>query len=490
MLVLGLEACGSDRTVVSSSSAGELPEATGAFRKVILDDAPGEPIGLAVLPSGQILHSTRTGQLWFHDLDGAKTVAAELRVYTHDEEGLQGVALDPDFEENAWVYLYYSPRLDTPLDDPRTPDLNEAEAPLFGAEETRLPYRGSMRLSRFVLDGSVLDRESEQIILEIPTDRGICCHVGGQIDFDAAGDLYLSTGDDTQPFQSDGYSPIDERSERHPAFDAQRTAANTNDLRGKLLRIRVAADGSYSIPEGNLFPPGSPLARPEIYAMGLRNPFRFAVDRERGSIYLADYSPDARSDSAARGPRGSGKWIVMSAPGNYGWPHCAATERPYVDYDFATRVSAQPFDCARPVNDSPNNTGQRELPPMQDAALYYSYGSVPELPALGTGGIGPMAGPAYQHDPARTSARAWPPEYAGAPVFYEWTRDFIGVFHLDAALSIMSMERISTAFSVANPIDAEFGPDGALYVLEYGDGYFTANPEARLSRIEYARPAR
>ena len=73
----------------------------------------------------------------------------------------------------------------------------------------------------------------------MPADRGLCCHVGGQIEFDCDGNLYLSTGDDTNPFQSAGYTPIDDRATRNPAFDARRTSGNTNDLRGKILRIRV-----------------------------------------------------------------------------------------------------------------------------------------------------------------------------------------------------------------------------------------------------------
>ena len=80
--------------------------------------------------------------------------------------------------------------------------------------------------------------------------RGLCCHVGGQIDFDAQGNLYLSTGDDTNPFQSAGYAPLDDRETRNPAFDSRRTSGNTNDLRGKLLRIRVRDNGWYSIPRG------------------------------------------------------------------------------------------------------------------------------------------------------------------------------------------------------------------------------------------------
>ncbi len=64
----------------------------------------------------------------------------------------------------------------------------------------------------------------------------------------------------------------------NPALDAQRSAANTNDLRGKVLRIKPKANGGYAIPRGNLFPVGTPKTRPEIYAMGLRNPFRIEVD--------------------------------------------------------------------------------------------------------------------------------------------------------------------------------------------------------------------
>jgi Glucose / Sorbosone dehydrogenase len=123
--------------------------------------------------------------------------------------------------------------------------------------------------------------------------RGICCHVGGKIDFDGDGNLYLSTGDDTNPFQSSGFTPIDERDTRNPAFDAQRTSANTNDLRGKILRIRVTSGGDYSVPAGNLFRPGTPRTRLEIYAMGFRNPFRMSVDKVSNNVYVGDYSPDA-----------------------------------------------------------------------------------------------------------------------------------------------------------------------------------------------------
>ncbi|WP_035812660.1 PQQ-dependent sugar dehydrogenase [Jiangella gansuensis] len=466
------------------------PPPDSAFQKVTLNDSPGEPMDLAVLPDGRVLHTTRFGEVWLHDPDTRlNTLAAELDVYEHDEEGLQSVAVDPGFgTDNQWVYLYYSPPLDTPVDDPSTPDVNEGDAPLFGDPADFEPFEGVIRLSRFELDGDELDLASEQEIIDVPVDRGICCHVGGDIVFDDAGNLYLGTGDDTNPFESDGFTPIDERPDRNPAFDAQRTSANTNDLRGKVLRITVQDDGTYTVPDGNLFEPGTEGTRPEIYAMGLRNPFRIEIDPGTGDVYVGDYSPDADTADPERGPAGVGKWTVVREPANYGWPYCATAELPYVDYDFATEASGEPFDCAAPVNESPHNTGLTELPAVTQPDVWYSYGQSAEFPELGTGGIGPMAGPVYDFDPRTTRGRApvaWPEYYDGVRLFYEWTRDYIKGFRLDDAGRLASIEDVVSSVVTDNPMDMEFGPDGALYVLEYGDGFFAENPEAQLARIDY-----
>ncbi|HEY8465879.1 MAG TPA: PQQ-dependent sugar dehydrogenase [Solirubrobacterales bacterium] len=470
------------------------------FEKVTLNDRPGEPMDLAVLPDGRVLHTTRAGQVWLHDpKTGVNSLAAELDVYTHDEEGLQSIALDPKFKANKWVYLYYSPPLDTPVDDPITP-VNEGDSPETGEPADWEPYEGVIRLSRFKWRKDEIDLRSEEQILDVPVDRGICCHVGGDIVFDKEGNLYLATGDDTNPFQSDGYAPIDERPNRNPAFDAQRSAANTNDLRGKILRIKPKPKGGgYTIPKGNLFPKGTPKARPEIYAMGLRNPFRIEVDHERGVLYVADYSPDAGQPNPARGPAGHGKWFVLDEPGNYGWPYCATPDLPYVDYDFATGESGEEFDCANPVNESPHNTGRRELPPVKQPQVWYSYGASAEFPELGTGGIAPMAGPAYDYDKRAATGRnsvAWPRYYDGKPLFYEWARDRIWALELGADFAVESIEDVLGELGPArgddatldNGMDMEFGPDGALYVLEYGDGYFSENPDAQLARIDYIGP--
>ena len=491
---------------VAAAQSGPPPDSE--FEKVTLNDLPGEPMDLAVLPDGRVLHTTRPGELWLHNPEtGRNTLAASFNLYRHDEEGLQSVALDPNFAQNNLVYLYYSPPLNTPVDDPVTP-VNEGDAPFFGTEADWARYRGLIRLSRFRLTGAQLNMRSEQQIIDVPVDRGICCHVGGDIVFDRAGNLILSTGDDTNPFQSDGYTPIDERPDRNPAFDAQRTSANTNDLRGKILRIRPGQQGGYSVPAGNLFPAGMAGTRPEIYAMGFRNPFRIEINRDNDDIYVADYSPDNRNANPLRGPSGQGKWTILRGPGNYGWPYCATALLPYVDYDFATGVSGATFNCAAPVNESPHNTGLRELPAVTQPDVWYSYtlsAEFPELTSVPPGGIGPMAGPAYDRDPAQAGPPAWPAYYDGVPLFYEWTRDYIKEFRLDDAGNLAEIRPAGGAFpgvsllgtlgpangdqrTLDNGMDLEFGPEGALYGLEYGDGFFSENPDAQLARFDYIGP--
>jgi cytochrome c len=472
----------------ATAQAPAEPPADANFQKVTLDDFPGEPIALAVLPDRRVLHTARAGEVRINDpKSGRNILAATIPVYQHDEEGVQGVAIDPNFAKNKWVYIYYSPPLNTPTDDPATPGVNEGNAPETGTAADFARFKGVMRLSRFKLNGNTLSLPSEQKILEVGTDRGICCHVGGKIDFDGQGNLYLSTGDDSNPFASDGYVPIDERANRNPAYDAQRTSANTNDLRGKLLRIKVRGNGSYTIPKGNLFKPGTAYTRPEIYAMGLRNPFRFAVDKKTGTAYVGDYSPDARTANPSRGPAGHGRWMAIDKPANYGWPYCVTPDLPYVDFDFATRTSGAPFNCAAPVNESPNNTGKRKLPPVEKAEVSYTYGASAEFPELGTGGIGPMGGPAYDFDAKNKSATKWPKYYDGKPLFYEWTRDYVQEFTLGADNEVTAIREVLPSVIFDNPMDLEFGPDGSLYVLEYGDGYFAENPEAQLARIDYVR---
>ncbi|UJW29845.1 PQQ-dependent sugar dehydrogenase [Saccharothrix sp. AJ9571] len=469
-----LVAAGATATLSPPESAAA--PAAPSFQQVTLakgESEMGEPMSMTVLPDRSILHTSRDGTVRRTDAAGNTTVSGELSVYSHDEEGLQGIAADPNFAANRYVYLYYAPPLSTPAGD----------APGDGTDFSA--WNGVNRLSRFVLNSDgTLNLSSEKPVLDVPTSRGMCCHVGGDIDFDAAGNLYLSTGDDTNPFASDGYTPIDERANRNPAFDAQRSSGNTNDLRGKLLRIKVNADGGYSIPAGNMFAPGAAGTRPEIYAMGFRNPFRFNVDKATGVVYLGDYGPDAGSANSARGPAGQVEFNRITGPGFYGWPYCTGTNttnETYNDYNFAAGTSGGKFDCAGgPTNNSPHNTGQQKLPTAKSAWLNYDGCS---LAALGCGSESPMGGPVYRYDPNLNSSIKFPQSYDGHFFATEFGRRWIKDVTVNADGSPGAINPFP--WSGTQVMDAAFGPDGALYVLDYGTGWFSGDENSALYRIEH-----
>ena len=443
---------------IDYSRANVLPE-ENRFVQTVYDQNLNEPMELELLPDGRILFIERRGDLHVHDPEAGTTeTIATLDVYTEQEDGLLGLALDPDYAENRWIYLFYSPPGDT-------------------AEQ---------HVSRFRLRGDSLDLQSEKVLLEIPTQREECCHAAGSLEFDQRGNLFISTGDDTNPFESSGYAPIDEREGRRP-WDAQRTSANTDDLRGKILRIHPEDDGTYSIPEGNLFAADGSEGRPEIYVMGNRNPYRFSIDDSTGYLYWGEVGPDAGEPNPERGPKGHDEVNQARTAGNFGWPYFVGNNKPYHDFDFADSLAGDAFDLKAPRNDSPNSTGAEVLPPAQPAFIWYPYDTSPEFPLVGEGGRNAMAGPVYHADAFEDSGRNFPQYYDGKLLIYEWMRGWIMAVTMDEEGNFKEMERVMPSATFKNPIDMEFGPDGALYLLEYGTGWFTQNLDARLSRIDYVR---
>lgn len=428
-----------------------------------------EPTEMTILPNLDILVAQRRGELMLYkQSDRSLSQAGFLHVYyktdipnVNAEEGFLGLAADPDFKDNHYIYVFYSP-VDTSVN----------------------------RLSRFKFEQGRLDTTSEKVILQFYSQRQICCHTGGSIAFGPDKLLYLSTGDNTTPFDeagqkyvSKGYGPMDDRP-GHLQYDGRRTSANTNDLRGKILRIRVEADGSYTIPEGNLFKKGQAGTRPEIYAMGTRNPYRISVDRKNSYVYWGEVGPDAGGDDPERGPMGYDEVNQAKGPGNYGYPLFIANNKPYRAFDYETGVSGPPFDPAHPVNNSRNNTGLKELPPAHPAFIWYPYGKSKEFPLTGSGGRNAEAGPVYYSEFYPKETR-FPDYYNGKLFIYDWMRGWVMAITLDKAGDYSKMEPFMPGTKLNAPIDMEMGPDGRLYVLEYGNGWFSKNADAGLARIDY-----
>ena len=249
-----------------------VPEWTGPaptdsqFTTEVLASSLNQPQELDIAANGDIYVIGRTGH-FYATITGQLTHTDTILVNPAQEGGLIGFALDPNFINNRLAYFHYT-----------HPSLSQHHV-------------SRMRIN---LDQS-LDHSSEQILLTYPVQLTECCHTAGSLAFDSFNNLYIATGDNTNPFASDGYSPIDEQATRS-AWDAQKSSANSNDLRGKILRIRPTPDGSYTLPHGNLFPE-SALHRGEIFIMGNRNPYRIAIDKIDDNLLWADIGPDAASSN-------------------------------------------------------------------------------------------------------------------------------------------------------------------------------------------------
>jgi glucose/arabinose dehydrogenase len=425
---------------------------------------------MTILPNLDILIAQRRGEIMMYKNETQKVkqvgfLNAYFKTSTpgvNAEEGVLGLAKDPNFSKNNWIYIFYSP-IDTSVN----------------------------RLSRFEFKNDTLDLTSEKIILQFYSQREICCHTGGSIAFGPDGLLYLSAGDNSTPFNepgqkfvNNGYAPLNDEP-GHLQYDARRSSGNSNDLRGKILRIKLKDDGSYDIPEGNLYPKGTPKTRPEIYVQGNRNPYRISVDQKNSFLYWGEVGPDAANDSLdTRGPRGYDEVNQARKAGNFGWPLFVGNNYPYRNYDYTNGTSTKSFDPAKPINESRNNTGIQELPPVSPAFIWYPYAASPDFPSVGTGGRNAMAGPVFYSDmyPKETSLPAY---YNGKLFIYEWIRGWIKVVTMKENGDFDKMEPFMPGVKFNSIIDMELGPEGKIYLLEYGSGWFSKNPDAAISVIEY-----
>ncbi|MEI9918382.1 MAG: PQQ-dependent sugar dehydrogenase [Bacteroidota bacterium] len=423
-----------------------------------------EPMVIDFLPNGKILWVERKGALKsFEPTTGTVTTIATIPVNTkytskegdvrEAEEGLMGLVVHPNYEKNHWIYMYYAD-----------------------------PADAKHVLARWELKDDVLDEATKKVVIEVPTQRETCCHTGGGMVFDDEGNLYLTVGNNTGN-PTAGTSGLDERPGRS-SWDDQRGSGNTNDLRGKILRIHPEDDGSYTIPKGNLFAEGTEKTKPEIYTMGHRNPWRVSIDSKTKYIYWGEVGPDASKDSII-GPRGYDEFNQAKGPGWFGWPYFVADNKPYAHFNYETNEVGAKFDVNHPVNESPNNTGLKELPAPQKAFIYYPYSTSDEFPLVGSSGRSATGGPVFHKSDFKNGAATFPAYFENKLLITEFMRGWIMAVTMDENGDYKSMERLFPAENFSSAIDMKFGPNGSLYVLEYGSAWFRGNENAQIKRIEY-----
>jgi cytochrome c len=484
-----------------------------------------EPVGMYVHKDGKVYWAERTtagnsgvqtgvGRVKVFDpTNNSVTTVLTLPVAAgvasgqsgNSELGLRFVTLHPNFSVNRWAFIYYMPR-------------------------TSATARGvdTMRVSRFnVLSSGMFDTTSEKIILKMPWNPGICCHQGGAMDWDNKGNLYITTGNNAE--NSDGYAPMvttllgstGENKDR-ATQDNQARASNTNDWRGKLLRIHPdSSSKGYSIPAGNLrarfFELGGAWVvgqdtnkiLPEIYSFGTRNAYSVSVDTINGWVTNGTVGNDQTTYNASRGPAGNDEFDINTKPQFNGWPYFVGRRRPdpagwdssaYVMMDPAVGTTAgytlprQSMDSV--YNNSPNNTGVTKLIPATDCVLPESKQGAwnTGVPAVfGTsGGTAATTGPIYHYNQYPNSAKKWPPHLDGKWIIAESARNHVYIATPNSTgTAITDAQVIPGDATVFRPsgsygiIDMKMGPEGVLYIVHYSSAYFQSAATTRISRVEY-----
>ncbi len=440
--------------------------------------APGTAMDIAAAKDGRIFWIERYGALkvWYPDTKAVTTIKTFDVLYTSPgankyylavETGLEGMALDPDFANTHWIYLRYA----VPASK-----LGTLTPHALGPIE---------RLSRFTLKNGdkEVDMTTEKTLLEYKV-YAQCCHFGGDVEFGSDGNIWMTSGDNIH-WQYTNDNPYDDA---NPYSDVRSTSANTNDLRGKVLRIRplrfpdsetpVPGIGTtYTIPQGNLFPEGTALTRPEIYTMGHRNPFSIGVHPDPAKHWLVIGEAGGMDD----GDRGGEDEVnVTPVPGFFGWPFFAGNQAHYNEPNYKGALNPFATPEATP-NESKQNTGLKVLPPAIPAAVSIKTGAF----KLANSCLGVTWG-WVKHDPMLNNKAKWPAFLDGKVLISSYGPSDVMVGTVDANGKLIKLDKLFTASAWTTDImRATQGADGAFYVAR-GDGInFNTSTVSRIYRIAY-----
>ena len=520
-----------------------------AFRRTVLVDNVNGPMAIDVAPDGKVYWTeigtqgfVAQGYVKMHDPKGPannSTIVATIPTHDqpsgHSENGVLGMGLEPGFDlsnpSKRDIFVYYSPR---PGPGDNWPTTGNAQV------------LGYNLLSRFTLNSTgdkflptdvnpdtpdpahpFLERQILRVPnLKVagrpsgfpggPAQNGNQGHVAGtSVVFDSDGSVYLGTGDDISPNASghSGYPPMDHRASE--GWDARKTAANSADLRGKIIRVKPLDDiqpgtlpgigSSYTIPAGNMFAPGTPKTRPEIYAMGFRQPFTLHTDAAKpGHVVVGEYCHDASTDNTLRGSAGVCEWNLVSKPGFHGWPFCMGDNSLFntqTRWNYGTNSSTgQKYDCslseipsdiryapAGGVGTEPSNDGLDTLPgPAERATIWKKYANASnqgvqnplDFGDLSAGNMSPITGPVYRYRGETARPGAFPNYYDGSWLI--GNRDTATGFWKEVRLRTDNGQAMrvndwipQAQFGAPNSsyvIPTKFGADGALYMGRWDFG--------------------
>jgi cytochrome c len=420
--------------------------------------------------------------LYYDGTNNTLTVIGTLTGVNHggggvDEQGLVGIALNPvTFGQDNYLYLNYA----------------------VGAVQANGSATVGWRVSRFTLNPTtkMMDMGSEKILLHIPAGTSARWHTAGAMQMDNFGNLYITAADNEALANGPG---------------------NTADLRGSILRIRpdTSARG-YSIPAGNFGEywaqkwqdsglttraeayRDTSIVKPEIYIKGSRNPYGLSLDKGRlGWISWSECGPDqqrgeehnfATAPVFSGWPFWAGKAVRQSAKaGSYDEPNEPATWGTFNPASMTTQV---------PYNNHAPALGYDTLPPMHRPSLAYTPTFFPGTNANSTNSSCAQGGPIIRYDGTVSNPGKMPPHLNNVAMYSDLTGSSFhavkistatGATLADTATSVFTMTKTGRP-NLNNPVDFQQGPDGALYVVDWGGGCCSASPTAAnagIVRISY-----
>ncbi len=356
-----------------------------------------EPVRVAQCPDGSVWFASRRGMLWAWSPEArTNLLVARFPVSTSGQRGLYGFEFDGGFLTNGFLYVY------------RAPILSEGN---------------SNRVSRFTAKGGRgawrVGLETERVLLDVPSSSHGLQQGGGLLLNPKDHMLYVGTGDNLLPNETPRVYD-----------DPMSWPQDRGDLRGKILR--VAPDGSI--------PPGNPWvatagARPEVFAIGLRNPVTLAWDGRSETVLVGDVGYDRMRDQE--------EVNRVEAGANYGWPRC----------DGRHRETLSGGAC-----------------PLADAVgpwFSYAHDSAAAV----------MVGGTVDRPPA-----GWPDRFGHGMLYSDFSRRVVRFAQIDAGQNLVTNTVPIASGLAGGVLSMTLTAEGELYMVEYG-GNLSGSPDDRLSRI-------
>ncbi len=453
-----------------------LPPATD-FKAEKIADAPGWPYDIVVDKDLKVYWVERMGAFKVYDpatkvvttIKQFQVLSADYAGFTDVENGLEGLAFDLDFASTHWIYMWYT-------------------AYAAKGTFTKGNLGPTVRLSRFTLKNNNMevDAASERPIFEHKIFAQ-CCHFGGDLKMSKDGLLYLSTGDNIN-YNYTGTGVARAFDESIINGDPRNTSSNTNDTRGKILRIKpipfpdaqtpaIGVGTTYEIPAGNLKDVWTSTekdkVRPEIYSMGHRNPFSISVHPTKPWVAIGEANGDNPDE-------GDDEINLVTKPGNFGWPFLIGNNQLYIPNFWTNRTDAAK-NPASYTNESKWNTGAKTLPPAV-GSLYSVKHGINALPIQCYG----VTWGFVDYDPMLNSKVKWPPYLKDKLLVSGYGTTPVKVATLDANGAVTKTENLfNSADFTTDILRATQGPDGAFYVTR-GDGIsFAASSVCKIYKVSY-----